>query len=71
MLFGGEGSSAMLKIARDLQESDIDLQLIAICGKNVKLADRIRTAAGASSDARRRVHERDSVLHEPQRFLHR
>lgn len=33
----------MLKIARDLQESDIDLQLIAICGKNVKLADRIRT----------------------------
>ena len=23
MLFGGEGSSAMLKIARDLQESDV------------------------------------------------
>jgi UDP-N-acetylglucosamine:LPS N-acetylglucosamine transferase len=43
MLFGGEGSSAMLKIARDLQESGIDLQLIAMCGKNVKLADRIRS----------------------------
>jgi UDP-N-acetylglucosamine:LPS N-acetylglucosamine transferase len=43
MLFGGEGSNAMLKIARDLQESDLDLQLIAMCGKNTKLADRIRS----------------------------
>ena len=43
MLFGGEGSNAMLKIARDLQESDLDLQLIAMCGKNAKLAGRIRS----------------------------
>jgi 1,2-diacylglycerol 3-beta-galactosyltransferase len=42
MLFGGEGSSVMLNIARDLQQSNLDLQLIAMCGKNAKLADRIR-----------------------------
>ena len=33
----------MLKIARDLQESDLDLQLIAMCGKNAELAGRIRS----------------------------
>ena len=31
----------MLKIARDLQESNLDLQFIAICGKNEKLASQI------------------------------
>ncbi len=38
VLFGGQGSSAMLKIARELS----DTQLIMICGKNQKLADKLR-----------------------------
>jgi 1,2-diacylglycerol 3-beta-galactosyltransferase len=42
ILFGGQGSSVMLKIVRDLQEVTRDLQLIAICGRNAKLAQRIR-----------------------------
>ena len=42
ILFGGEGSSTMFRIARDLQESNLDLQLIAICGKNEKLASQIK-----------------------------
>jgi len=38
VLFGGQGSSVMRKIARELQ----DTQLIVICGKNQKLADTLR-----------------------------
>jgi UDP-N-acetylglucosamine:LPS N-acetylglucosamine transferase len=42
VLFGGEGSTKMLKIAQRLQESKRELQLIMICGKNEKLAARLR-----------------------------
>ena len=42
MLFGGQGSNVMLRITRDLQEMDQDLQLIVICGRNAKLADKLR-----------------------------
>ncbi len=37
MMFGGEGSTKMLDIARRLNESTLDLQIIAICGNNKKL----------------------------------
>jgi len=37
MMFGGEGSAGMLDIARQLNASTLDLQMIAICGKNEKL----------------------------------
>jgi hypothetical protein len=37
VMFGGQGSNAMLEIARSL-----DTQLICICGKNEKLAARLR-----------------------------
>ena len=40
VLFGGEGSSVMLDIARRVTG---DLQLIFICGKNEKLARKLRT----------------------------
>jgi 1,2-diacylglycerol 3-beta-galactosyltransferase len=43
ILFGGQGSSVMLNIVRDLQEVRRDLQLIAICGRNEGLAERIRS----------------------------
>jgi len=49
VLFGGEGSAAMLEIARHLN----DTQLILICGRNRALAERLRdqqTARRAQSE---------------------
>ena len=44
VLFGGQGSKVMLQIARSLP----DTQLILICGKNTKLAERLKALpAGA------------------------
>ena len=42
VLFGGHGSSVMLEIAKKLDSSGMDLQLIMICGHNQKLAARLR-----------------------------
>ncbi|HLY20656.1 MAG TPA: glycosyltransferase [Bryobacteraceae bacterium] len=42
VLFGGEGSAVMLEIARSLQAAAPPLQLILICGRNEKLAARLR-----------------------------
>ena len=42
VLFGGQGSSVMYEIARQVDESRLDIQLILICGKNEKLAARLR-----------------------------
>ena len=42
VLFGGHGSGAMAKIARELQEHPREVQLILICGRNEKLASRLR-----------------------------
>jgi 1,2-diacylglycerol 3-beta-galactosyltransferase len=42
VLFGGEGSSVMLEIARRLATAARPLQLILICGRNGKLAARLR-----------------------------
>jgi 1,2-diacylglycerol 3-beta-galactosyltransferase len=42
VLFGGQGSSIMLEIARRLDHSNLDLQLILICGRNEKLARKLR-----------------------------
>ncbi|HYL68905.1 MAG TPA: glycosyltransferase [Candidatus Limnocylindria bacterium] len=42
VLFGGHGSEAMLEIAERLDRSSLELQLILICGKNEKLAAKLR-----------------------------
>jgi len=42
VLFGGFGSGVMLEIAERLDQSNLNLQLIFICGKNVKLAQELR-----------------------------
>ncbi|HVN03215.1 MAG TPA: hypothetical protein VMT86_02290, partial [Bryobacteraceae bacterium] len=42
VLFGGEGSSVMFEIARSLQSPARPLQLILICGRNEKLAAKLR-----------------------------
>jgi glycosyl transferase family 28 len=43
VMFGGQGSNVMLEIARKL-----DIQLICICGKNEKLAAKLRQLARSS-----------------------
>jgi UDP-N-acetylglucosamine:LPS N-acetylglucosamine transferase len=42
VLFGGEGSAVMLEIARRLEAAARPLQLILICGRNQKLAGKLR-----------------------------
>jgi hypothetical protein len=46
MMFGGAGSSKMADIARRLNASALDLQIIAICGKNEKLEATLRRMNG-------------------------
>jgi hypothetical protein len=46
IMFGGEGSAAMLKIAQLLDASGLDVQIIAICGKNAKLEAAMRAMKG-------------------------
>jgi 1,2-diacylglycerol 3-beta-galactosyltransferase len=42
VLFGGYGTSKMLHILRQINQSSLDVQLILICGKNEKLAAALR-----------------------------
>lgn len=42
VLFGGHGSNVMLEIAERLDRSNLDVQMIFICGKNEKLANTLR-----------------------------
>jgi UDP-N-acetylglucosamine:LPS N-acetylglucosamine transferase len=42
VLFGGHGSNVMLEIAERLDRSNLDVQMIFICGKNEKLANAVR-----------------------------
>jgi UDP-N-acetylglucosamine:LPS N-acetylglucosamine transferase len=46
VLFGGHGSSVMLTIVKDLQEVTRPLQLIVVCGRNARLAQKIRSIQG-------------------------
>lgn len=43
VLFGGHGSQSMLEIAERLDRSQLELQLLFICGRNEKLAAKLRT----------------------------
>jgi 1,2-diacylglycerol 3-beta-galactosyltransferase len=42
VLFGGQGSGAMYEILQRLDRSKLELQLILICGRNEKLAQKLR-----------------------------
>jgi UDP-N-acetylglucosamine:LPS N-acetylglucosamine transferase len=42
MMFGGEGATAMLTIARRLDASGLDVQIIAVCGRNERLVASMR-----------------------------
>ncbi|HLJ16767.1 MAG TPA: glycosyltransferase [Bryobacteraceae bacterium] len=43
VLFGGQGSQAMLEIADQLDRAGIDLQLILICGRNERLTNKLKS----------------------------
>jgi UDP-N-acetylglucosamine:LPS N-acetylglucosamine transferase len=45
LLFGGFGSKVMYEIVERLEAADLPLQLIAICGRNEKLAEAFRAKA--------------------------
>jgi len=42
VMFGGEGSTEMLRIAKAVNREDSGIQLILLCGKNEELADQLR-----------------------------
>ena len=46
ILFGGHGSNVIADIVASLDKSNLDLQLIAICGRNEKLAQSLRSRRG-------------------------
>jgi len=60
LLFGGYGTSKMLKILRQIDASSLDVQLILICGRNEKLAEAIRR-----EKTRIRVHVEGFTTHIP------
>ncbi|HEV3483547.1 MAG TPA: glycosyltransferase [Candidatus Acidoferrales bacterium] len=73
MLFGGHGSKAMLKIAECIEESQLDLQIIFICGKNDKLAGALRDqksryprfVEGFTTEVNRYMHLADFFIGKP------
>lgn len=42
VLFGGEGSTDMLKIAQELNRPHAGIQLILICGRNVRICEQLK-----------------------------
>ena len=64
MMFGGEGSTKMLDIARSLNRSGLELQIIAICGKNQKL----RSGSASLLPGRIRIHV-EGFTREVPRFM--
>ncbi len=46
VLFGGEGSDDMVTIAQALNKTSQPVQLIMLCGKNAKVAEKLRAVSG-------------------------
>jgi UDP-N-acetylglucosamine:LPS N-acetylglucosamine transferase len=44
VMFGGHGSQEMLQVARQLNDSSLNVQLILLCGHNLRLASKLRSA---------------------------
>jgi len=73
VLFGGYGSQAMLEIAERLDDSNLELQLIFICGRNEKLASALRVGGsrlprfveGFTKDVNRYMHLADFFIGKP------
>ena len=67
VMFGGQGSMQMLRIAKQLD----DVQLIFLCGHNDVLAGKLRRMRRAAGHGVIGLHVEHRTLHEAGRFLHR
>ncbi len=73
VLFGGHGSKVMLEIAERIEQSQLDLQLIFVCGKNDKLAGALRAQKsryprfieGFTTEVNRYMHLADFFIGKP------
>ncbi len=73
VMFGGQGSDVMLDIARRLDRSALDVQLILICGQNKKLVRQLREyqrrvpmfVEGFTSEVRRYMDLADFFIGKP------
>ncbi|HSC46077.1 MAG TPA: glycosyltransferase [Candidatus Acidoferrum sp.] len=73
VLFGGYGSSVIYEIAQRIDAERLPLQLILICGKNEKLAEKLRAQAwkipvhvvGFSREVNRLMHAADFLIGKP------
>lgn len=70
VLFGGEGSHEMLRIAKALNREGSGVQLIFLCGKNEALAERLRAIDQRIPMSCRASHK-TSPIHGNGGFLHR
>ena len=67
MMFGGEGSAAMVQIAKTLAASGLELQIIAICGKGQRVREALSRLSGAKG-SRLRMHV-EGFTREVPRFM--
>ena len=73
LLFGGQGSAVMKKIVERLSAAKLDVQLIAICGHNAKLAEEMRAmktrfplfVEGFTKEVPRYMHLSDFFIGKP------
>lgn len=73
VLFGGQGAGVIETIARKLDASGLDLQLILVCGRNEKLAARLRATRwripvhieGFTSEVSRLMRAADFLIGKP------
>jgi len=73
VLFGGYGSNVIYEIAQQIDAARLPLQLILICGKNEKLAERLRAqqwnvpvhVVGFTREVNRLMHASDFLIGKP------
>ena len=69
VMFGGHGSASMLEIAKRMDQSRNQVQLIFLCGHNVELAAKITNLRLVQTRAHRGFHHSRRLFHVPGGFL--
>jgi len=73
VLFGGYGSDVIYEIVEQLSAAGLPLQMICVCGKNARLADRLRArnwnltvhVVGFTREVNRLMHAADFLIGKP------
>jgi hypothetical protein len=73
VLFGGYGSNVIYDIVEEVSSARLPLQMIVVCGKNEKLAERLRTqqwslpvhVVGFTREVNRLMHAADFLIGKP------